>query len=428
MKEHQQVGIISYDGTYEHLLLAVKIQGEDGQKGKGVWIFPVPSSPEDIKLDIVKDFSTPSMAIELHDTLEMRFYQTASIFAGTQIYPLAFLPPLLMRGRGGKTYKNMERITVHEVVEKMGLTSELITAKDEVKFEEYLREKGLNFPDNAREIIGTYIGKHYSFVVTWISDISMFYKVQRVRDLEELKYGEIKKPISIYLTFKTPKVYYPLRLTSVYGYEVIPIRLYIMGFVTPEKGNLPFNINPDYYYLKNYSPMKDYVSFYGGKDNIKNLVYSKIIVDKEASKYTDDLWFHNKAPLKITVIYWLIKWFIPIAVIYYLILSCISSLLAGMIAFNKRIAPPKKVLFVIGLLNCLTLVGFILLTYRIISKYVPNVDEKIKEMVENAGYAIYYYNIQRKFYVWFVLIFLFLSLVSIHILKLLLTNYSLYTS
>ncbi|MCA1902199.1 MAG: hypothetical protein LDL53_08285, partial [Candidatus Hydrogenedens sp.] len=217
-------------------------------------------------------------------------------------------------------------------------------------------------------------------------------------------------------------------LTSVYGYEVIPIRLYIMGFVTPEKGNLPFNINPDYYYLKNYSPMKDYVSFYGGKDNIKNLVYSKIIVDKEASKYTDDLWFHNKAPLKITVIYWLIKWFIPIAVIYYLILSCISSLLAGMIAFNKRIAPPKKVLFVIGLLNCLTLVGFILLTYRIISKYVPNVDEKIKEMVENAGYAIYYYNIQRKFYVWFVLIFLFLSLVSIHILKLLLTNYSLYTS
>lgn len=425
IKENQQIAIISHDGTYEHLVLAVQMNTQEKMEGEAVWIFPVPAPPEDIKMDIVKNFSLPGSAIELHDLLEKHLFYFSVVSAGTQIYPLAYLPLLFIESRDGKSQGGIEQVSVHAVVEKMGLSSELVTARDEVKFGEYIRAKGLNFPQKASEIIKTYIGKQYSFVVTWISDVSLFLNVQKVESTPDREYTYIQNPVSVYVTFKTPRIYFPLKLTSIYE-EVIPIRLYMMGVVAPEQKNLPFNIDADYYYVDDFTPSKDFVPFYGGKENVRDLVYSKISIKEVASKFADDLWFRKGAPFHITAKYWVIKWFIAVGIIYYLFLSCLSSLLAGMIAFSRSIMPPKKVLFFIGLLNCFTLVGFILFTYRIISKYTPKVNEEIQKIAEEAGVGVSYYSIERKFYIWFVLIFLFFTLISTHIFRLMFTNYIFY--
>jgi hypothetical protein len=56
----------------------------------------------------------------------------------------------------------------------MGLTTELVTAQHPGAIGGYLAEKGMELPDNERQVLDTYRQDSFSFVVTWISDSSAF--------------------------------------------------------------------------------------------------------------------------------------------------------------------------------------------------------------------------------------------------------------
>ncbi|MEM7825314.1 MAG: hypothetical protein QW412_00450 [Candidatus Aenigmatarchaeota archaeon] len=74
-------------------------------------------------------------------------------------------------------------VVIHEHLEKAGISVELVTAEDSSKFLSYLNEKGLVLPNS---LIGEYIGKKYSFVVGWISDVEK-YKIETEGSLLGLK-------------------------------------------------------------------------------------------------------------------------------------------------------------------------------------------------------------------------------------------------
>lgn len=100
------------------------------------------------------------------------------VMSFSQIYPMILLGSTTSGGT--LTFgKEIEEITVHGHIEEMGLTTELITTKDVDALSNYLVNKGLNLPSKSKDIINEYIGKKYSFVVSWISDIEKFNKSLR---------------------------------------------------------------------------------------------------------------------------------------------------------------------------------------------------------------------------------------------------------
>jgi hypothetical protein len=171
---------------------------------------------------------------------------------------------------------NQEDLIIHEHVEKMGFTSELISANTSETINLYLEEKNINLTENADNIIDEYIGNDYSFVVSWISDVETF-KKETQTDYHDFwhYYGEPFYILGVSVNFPTDEIYYPLKLTSIYDDEIIPVLIQINGLVTPKN---TFNGMDTTYYYEN------------------NKAYTEITITTPSNSFTEDLWILNKAP------------------------------------------------------------------------------------------------------------------------------------
>ncbi len=65
--ENEQVAVISHNGGIEHLIIALNLYEAGQMEGRAVWMFPIPSDPNSVKLDIVKDFVLPSKGRDLRE-------------------------------------------------------------------------------------------------------------------------------------------------------------------------------------------------------------------------------------------------------------------------------------------------------------------------------------------------------------------------
>ena len=166
--EDQQYCAINYKDGYQKMIIAVDTEG--ALKGdKAVWIFPIPAKPDNVEINIIKGF--PSLRgkpinREAYDTISERLLLSSL----TQIYTYPLFIFFSFRNAGGMR----DGLEVHERVQKMGMTTELVTAEEAGAFYDYLTEKGIDLPDNFKSILEDYIGQNYSFVVSWISDVEKF--------------------------------------------------------------------------------------------------------------------------------------------------------------------------------------------------------------------------------------------------------------
>ncbi|MEA3343434.1 MAG: hypothetical protein U9Q92_04660, partial [archaeon] len=294
--EDKQFCAINYEDGFQNMILAVdtseKLRGE-----KAVWIFPVPAEPEKATINLLKGF--PRLyGYDVEEEAKESISGTFMAMRCTQVYtfPLVILQFSLSKMSAGAFGGDISGITVHQRVEKMGLTTELISAVDTQSFSDYLTRKDLELPDDFKSILDEYIGQEYSFVITWISDFEYFRQqnpISYISDLvEEGKISEAKSflkslsfdnyseekyiyelieetlddnsletfdseareefvsdrlriferhlgfgkgnTIGVFIGFPTEKIYYPLKPTSVYGDTKIPMVIYVMGHVTPE--------------------------------------------------------------------------------------------------------------------------------------------------------------------------------------------------
>ncbi|MBW3001392.1 hypothetical protein KY341_05965, partial [Candidatus Woesearchaeota archaeon] len=180
------------------------------------------------------------------------------------------------------------------------------------------------------------------------------------------------------------KIYYPLKPTSVYGDTVVPAVIYVMGYVQPE---LYKEIKADseitFFSESTHKAPKDLKDFYSGyslpaissrESNyyISNLEYTKVKISAPSNALIQDLWFKNEVPNKVVVYESLINRIIWWGLIIFIFISCLSSLLAGIIVFrNDNPHLFKFALF--GLFNFLTLVGVW------IAAYIKGVDHAFTE-------------------------------------------------
>ena len=433
LDEEQQLCAINYHEGIQNMILSVNT-GEEITGEKAVWIFPVPAKPEKTVINIVKEFPELS-GYDVESKAENSVSDIFGFIRASQIYTM---PLLIFTGSmGGFASQGMksldgiggiEGVTVHESIEKSGLTTELISTVNSDSFSNYLISKDLDVPPNFKSILDEYIGEEYSFVVSWISDVEKFKSEQpegyiiglleegKIDEAKELfdsldydpekdeRYGfyyyvnriferinegreigewdiqylrEIRGAgniLSVFISFPTEKMYYPLKPTSVYGSKRVPAVIYVMDYVKPE---LYSEIKPytetNYFFRKNFDVPEELVDFFGDS-NKKDLKYTKIEIDPPSKYLTEDLWIEREVPLKVFLADSVNRFAFWLGLFFFVICSCLASLLSGIIIFGFRTSKVKFALF--GLWNFLTLIGFS------VAAYINKIDVKFVGLQE----------------------------------------------
>mgnify|MGYP006293187801 CR=1 FL=1 len=412
--EDQQLVAINHQDGFENMLISVDI-GDDVEGEKAVWIFPVPSAPDQVEIDILKgypNFRGKDIDSQFNDVvggvaIGMVAYSTFPL--PFFMFPLAYFG-VMNAGRFMKT----DGIMLHQKIEKMGLTTELITTKDAGSLGQYLHDKGLDMPEESVQILEGYIGKDYSFVVSYINDLARF-KQERQTD-DDYRYGrEGGIPIGVFVRFPTEKIYFPLKPTSVYGSKEIPILIYVIGHVTPKLyPEIKDKTEMTYFELARYRPESHMQPFFNGKTEMDDLKYTKIKINAPSERFKEDLWIKDRAPILVSIKSFLASIFWLWGIIMFVIISMVSSLLAGIVSFRKDPLPRKK-LMLHGLWNCLTFIGLFVATILINTR---KIDPRLQEQLESQGLKV---SDTRKvvytilFYVFFIGLVVAFSLLSIFI-------------
>jgi hypothetical protein len=179
--ETNQQAFINYENGTEKMILSVGVG--DLNEGKTMWIFPVPADPSKVVVDVVTKL--PNLrGEEISEKAQSNLDDAKKWLQATQLFALpwvfasrstlgtsdGFGATSLPSSSLGGSFKSALRpdVVVYEHLEKEGLTSEIVTARTAEGFDEYFSKKGLKIDANSIPVLQNYIGKEYSFVVSWI--------------------------------------------------------------------------------------------------------------------------------------------------------------------------------------------------------------------------------------------------------------------
>jgi hypothetical protein len=201
-----------------------------------------------------------------------------------------------------------------------------------------------------------------------------------ISDNSELDLG---KQRGLLVTFPTEKMYYPLLPTSVYGSETVPATLRVIGHITPEIFSDIKSYTKVQYYLSN--EMYDAKSFYNGqKENAK---YTKIKINAPSKYLTQDLWIERQTPVKTQFIAFLAANSLLVSLGLYAFISVVVGIFIGMILFPNL----RKNIFklaILGLANCLSILGLVVATVILDTKNTNNEEAKaIVQQLKEKGYV-----------------------------------------
>lgn len=177
--ESNQQAYINYENGLQKMIISVGAEEEDGNGT--VWLFPVPAGPSKVKIDVVKNL--PKLeGEEISEKAKSNLYNFKRFLQMTQIYTVPFIfyshahnttgalgaASPLGSSKGLSGLREPE-VSVFEHLEKDGITSEVITAKTGNGLFDYLKNRGLRIDSGAIPVLDNYIGKNYSFIVSWLN-------------------------------------------------------------------------------------------------------------------------------------------------------------------------------------------------------------------------------------------------------------------
>ena len=388
--EEQQFSAINYKDGFQNMILTVDT-GEELKGEKAVWIFPVPAKPDKTVINIVKGFPQ-LMGYDVEDKADESISDVFMAMRATQVYTFTVLFLTMGRmGSFGKGVEGIEGVTVYGSIEKMGLTTELVSAMDGSSLTNYINSKGLTLTVDSKSILDEYAGQEYSFVISWISDIEKF-KQEQGKIERSYRGMWTGNSIGVFITFPTEKIYYPLKPTSVYGSKRVPAVIYVLDYVEPELyDGIKTDTEINYFFENRLSASEELRDFFVGYEKkpstyytrdgqeqgftVKDVKYTKIKVNPPSKYLTQDLWMEVSTPLKVKAADFANKFGLLYGLIFFILCSCLASLFSGMIVFRDR--PISKFKFALfGLWNFLTLIGFS------IAAYISKIDLKFIQSQE----------------------------------------------
>ena len=291
-KEDSQLCFINYQNETQKMIINITLN-DKFEEEKAIWLFPIPAKPNETKIDIID--SEPILSgVSSEHILANRFNDCFTQLYLTQIYTYPYFMFQLVSNMTGDDQgrsKESDKFRVIDKINKFGITSELISVKNKKDFIEYLTKHKIKFPDDFNKIIDGYLGKDYIFVVSWLSNLAEYKNKTNGR-----------YPIAVYVTFKTPEIFFPLKFTSIYGNLKIPISLYVINFITPKIFDNIRQYTKIEHFRIPYSTPNDLLNFFFDIKKFDRLEYTKISINSEAINLTEDLWIDHKESFRISMI------------------------------------------------------------------------------------------------------------------------------
>lgn len=190
--ESNQQAFINYDNGLQKMIISVGLEGENSNGT--VWLFPIPSEPNKVAIDVVK--SLPRLSgEEISKKAKSNLDDITKFLQITQLYTIPFISfygtsettetwgmdDTLGAPRGfGRDIE--QDVVVYEHLEKEGITSEIVTAKTANGLYDYLKNKGLKVESGSIPVLDNYIGKEFSFVTSWISSPERFISAEEIKN------------------------------------------------------------------------------------------------------------------------------------------------------------------------------------------------------------------------------------------------------
>lgn len=377
LPEDQQHCVITYKDGREHMSLAVAPGTWPQAAGRALWLFPVPGTPDKIQIGIER--SMPDWGgQEILAPARQRVDEMACIL-GVMQSPVAFSAYYAIReiskglaAMGGAVVGDQSEesdsfisksasVHVHQHVEDMGVTMELVTADHASALAQYAEIKKLSLPREAIRVLERYMDGKHAFVLTWISDPAMLGRMA-VRKTAVQEYSrhrfiddgddddvmvspnvsaESLPVVSAAVSFPSERLYYPLMPTSVYGTRVVPASIKVEGFVTPRPG-------------AGYAKYVKMTYWYHDGSRQK---HTRIEISAPSDTFTEDLWMDIRPPLK-AVLGFSIQQLSSVALysILVLLLSMVASAVAASVVYRGQ--QPSLLKFALfGAANVLTFTG-----------------------------------------------------------------------
>ncbi|MEM4261365.1 MAG: hypothetical protein QXI10_00195 [Candidatus Diapherotrites archaeon] len=404
--EKNQIAVLSLFDGKQNMFIGIspgELKGE-----KAVWIFPVPSKPENVEIGVVKKFPVlaGSSLKKMKNDAAFSILFWNSIFSLTP-FPLSMLSFLISQPNyfGSSVFNPIkspvrDSYVVYSSVSELGLRTELVSTFSSDGFANYSKDRGLNIEADVLKVFENYYGKDYSFVVSWIENPDVFYNeksdecivindpVNRYKCLELADWANI---IGVFVKFPTDKLYFPLIPTSVYGSTIVPAKVYVLGNVTP---NIPDSIkqftNVDYFVdtisLNEVEPeLENLFSGLSQSGTAKKVEYTLVSINSPSYNFTDDLWFENKEPANISntklIINLISNNSIFFFLLFFILFSIVSSVLAAIIVFRRDVNLLKFAL--LGVSNIFSFVVFVIASFFFnVDKYVPKANKEPKDFVK----------------------------------------------
>jgi len=430
--EKEQRAYIDFNNGLEKMVIATSIETQETGK---YWIFPLPSAPEQISIDTVTQL--PNMnGSEIGGLAKSNLDNLGAALNISQLYTIPFTqrsytsPPydsgvMFSAGLAEEKISAEPDVVVHETLVKDGMTTEIVTAKTADGLFDHLKQQNLDVKTGSIPVLDYYIGKEYSFVVSWINKYT-----PPIGEPQPIPAGSASSPLlydttqynnkdmaiwpyyyqrGLVVTFKTNEIFFPLYPTSVYGSKTVPADIRIMGLVTPKVPEEIKNYITTKYYQQTYAGFAT-LEYNFGKDIENEFTYTKISIDAPSKFLTADLTAENTAPgwvnygLVINKINNLSEespWFALFVVVIpsIMIISYLAAILSCLIIFKETRNINVFKYALVGLFNGLTIVGLILATIFWKIKKIKEEDKAMFEEIKKRGYSIngFLINDWRKF-------------------------------
>jgi hypothetical protein len=266
-KELAQRAVINHNDGIQKMDISIDVQ----TSGKsGLWLFPVPADAKDIELDVSKGFKVPQgdLYSEIKRQAIESYFQGIGILISGTIFGgcgrLFVYRALVSTFFGSESFLDdgVERkLAYHKAFSKLGLESEIVKAYSVDDLFNFFSSRGLEIPDDDREIWNEYHNNGYSFIVSRFNPSSSDIKPQS---------------LSLNVGFPSERAFFPLKPTKTYGQEIIPLEIYVNDFKKISAPDTLTGILETDYLLDR---------------NKKKIIYTRFTLNAPAKLFIDDMWY-----------------------------------------------------------------------------------------------------------------------------------------
>ena len=350
--EESQVCFITHQLGEQRMILSVVLSADAEEL---VWIFPVPADPDEVEIDVVEELPAIK-GVNVDDTARKVVNMALANVRACVYVPLPedYPYPRESYSLGGvlRSEVKSEEVIIHEQVNKLGISTVLVSARTADALNGYLEAIDVHLPEESLPLIDEYIGEDYCFVVSWATHIDQY---------------RSEMTIGVQVGFPSDKAYFPLKLTSIYGNMTIPITIYIKNHVIPELyTGIDGHCDADYFIQTRFNNPRKIVGFIDNLYHKSNLEFTKVTIDAESHWFKEDLWFHRGRPWSYSLAHLILTNQFITRVLIGFTLFGLSSLLSALVVMGRKI--PKVRFFLLGEFNFFTLLflcfGYLLVTAR----------------------------------------------------------------